>query len=200
MTSESSPGRFSCGGSTSQIYIYGQNTSATASTIKVKGFNWGGSYAFIPPIPAGNWTLKYNGETVGIFDLESASIVTGGVAKVYIPSVRTTASGSNITKIELRFLLYSPSTGSYEVITDLTTFKKVVTSLFIDLDNYSSRRKSEHIQIDVNSADSNGVYTVDSSKFSGTWSTSEFTTAGGASLATGYEIFGYAMRTEYRNQ
>jgi hypothetical protein len=190
--SDGSQGRFAC--QATDIYIYGQDPSATASTVKVKGFNWGGSNAFVPPVPAGNWTLKYNGETVGIFDLESASVVQGGITKVYLPSVKVTKSGQNIAKVELRFMLYNVDTGTYDVVSDLTTFKKVATSLFLDLTNYANNTKREsHVQIDISSADSNGVFTLDASKFDGTWTESDV-----SALAVGYEIYGYAMRTEFR--
>ena len=199
----SSPGRYSCaqGNSSPSIYIYGQDASASSSTVKVSGFNWGGTKGYAPPIAEGKWTLKYDGTTVGLFDLKSASVIDGNnKPKVFIPSVRTVAqSNGTITKLEVRFLLYNTSTSSYDVITDLTAFKKIASNLFIDLTVYGSTRKESHISIDIDSADANGVFSVDSSKLgSTTWTTIEILGSGGA-FATGYDLYGYSMRTEFRN-
>jgi len=140
-------------------------------------------------MPAGNWISRYDGQTVGIFDLESASVLdSSNVARVFIPSIRITKSESSISKIELRYLLYNPATSPYEVVSDLTTFKKVVSSVFVEMTNYNTKRRETHMKVDTSTADSNGVYTIDSSSFNGTWT--ETVILNGGPLATGYEIFG----------
>lgn len=199
-TASGSPDRFQCAqGGSPKIYIYGYREGATADNVNVSGFNWGGSDGYQSPLPAGKWTLKYNGTTVGLYDLAAASPVRDGASRVYMPSVKVTESNNLISKVEVRFYLYNKTSKAYEVVTDLQAFRKVVTSLFIDLNVYSSAGNRElHIPIALSSGDSSGVFTVDSSQFSGqTWTTSDLTGAGGV-LSVGYEMYGYSMRTEYR--
>jgi hypothetical protein len=199
-TASGTPNRFQCANSSSPIYIYGYKEGATADNVNVSGFNWGGSDGYQSPLPAGKWTLKYNGTTVGLYDLAAASPVRDGKSRVYMPSVKVTASNNVISKIEVRFYLYNKTSQSYDVVTDLQAFKKVVSSLFIDLNVYQSSRGNRelHIPITLTSGDSSGVFTVDSSQFNGqTWTTSDLTGNGGV-LAVGYEMYGYSMRTEYR--
>ena len=199
----STQGRYSCaqGGSSPSIYIYGEDSSASSTTVKVSGFNWGGTKGYAPPVAEGKWTLKYDGTTVGLFDLKAASVLdANNKPKVFIPSVRTIAGSDGvISKIEIRFLLYNSATSTYDVISDLTAFKKIVANLFVELTVYGSTRKESHIPIDIESADASGVFSIDSSKFGSTrWTTSEILGSGGV-FATGYDLYGYSMRTEFRN-
>ncbi len=200
-TASGTANRFQCAqGGSPTIYIYGYREGATADNVNVSGFNWGGSEGYQSPLPAGKWTLRYNGSTVGLYDLAAASPVRDGTSRVYMPSIRVTASNNVISKVEVRFYLYNKTSQTYNLVTDLQAFRKVVSSLFIDLNVYGSSggNRELHIPIALSSGDSTGVFTVDSSQFSGqTWTTSDLTGIGGV-LSVGYEMYGYSMRTEYR--
>ncbi len=199
--STATPNRFACAqGGSPTIYIYGYREGATTDNVTVSGFNWGGSDGYQSPLPAGKWTLRYNGTTVGLYDLAAASPVRDGASRVYMPSVKVTASNNVISKVEVRFYLYNKTSQAYEVVTDLQAFRKVVSSLFIDLNVYGGNagNRELHIPITLTSGDASGVFTVDGSQFSGqTWTTSDLTGNGGV-LSVGYEMYGYSMRTEYR--
>ncbi len=199
-TASGTPHRFQCAqGGSPKIYIYGYREGATADNVHVSGFNWGGSDGYQSPLPAGKWTLKYNGTTVGLYDLAAAWPVRDGASRVYMPSVKVTASNNVISKVEVRFYLYNKTSKAYDVVTNLQAFRKVVSSLFIDLNIYSTGGNRElHVPISLSSGDSSGVFTVDSSQFNGqTWTESDLTGAGGV-LSVGYQMYGYSMRTEYR--
>jgi len=200
-TASGSANRFQCAqGGSPTIYIYGYREGATADNVSVSGFNWGGSDGYKAPIPAGKWTLKYNGATVGLYDLAAASPVRDGASRVYMPSVKVTASNTVISKVEVRFYLYNKTSQSYDVVTDLQALRKVVSGMFIDLNVYggSGGNRELHIPIALTSGDASGVFTVDSSQFQGqTWTTSDLTGNGGV-LSVGYLMYGYSMRTEYR--
>lgn len=203
VAAEDSNGRFSCAQAQSQtqpsIYIYGYEPGASSESIKVSGFNWGGSDGYKAPLPAGKWTLKYNGSTVGLYDLAAASPLKNGISRVYMPSVKVTANSSGvISKVELRFYLYDRASQAYELVTDLQTLKKVVESLSLDLNVYSKKSKQSHVPISVELGDASGVFTVNSSQFGGqTWTIGDLSGNGGV-LAVAYTMYGYSMRTEYR--
>lgn len=201
-TKVESSSRLSCNGNGATVYMWGRGSGD--STI-LGGFNWGDSKGYVLPVKSGTWTLKYDNSVVGLFDLQSASPL-GSNSKpfVFMPSVRVTNSGGTVTKLEIRMMLYNSATDTYDVVTDLTGFKKVAYDLSVDLNKYAaSGNKQEHVNLDISAADANGVFTITSDKFSSTWTISDLTTSNTnpnsqGTLDVSYSMYGYTFRTEFR--
>lgn len=113
---------------------------------------------------------------------------------IFIPSVKATTSGSNITKVEVKWYLRNSSSGSYEEITDSTLLDQI-QNLAIELTQYTGstveERKAEGFTV--------GDYSFSPSENTWAFPADASGSAKQAnSIAVGFDMNGVSYRFEFR--
>ncbi len=88
-------------------------------------------------LPEGWWLLKKDGVELASYDFGQASpIGPGNKPRVYVPSIKAViAADQSVDHFEIKWYLYNFDAGTYEEITDLTTFAEVVEHVGACLDD-----------------------------------------------------------------
>lgn len=96
--------------------------------------NWGTGGSLAGKVPEGYFEFKLDDVSKGQFDLSAGYPVDdNGNAKVYVPRISLTKSGSNVTAVNVKFAVYNSAKSAYEDVTDVGTYKKIASSFGISV-------------------------------------------------------------------
>lgn len=164
-------------------------------------FNWG-SGGYDGKLEAGVWTLSMNNTEIGRYDLAAASPLNASEkATVYIPSVKAVLDGANkITRIEVTdWSLLNATSGSFEKLTNLDTFKRVVSNISAETGHYSQvcSKRQDFGQLSTDSL----PMSLDVSSFGAAFPGNPYSSSSGCqaeSIAVTYEMNGVSYRFDFR--
>lgn len=165
------------------------------------GFNWGGN-GYDGQLATGVWTLKLNGSEVGRYDLAAANpLNANSKATVYVPSVKAVVDGNNnVTRIDVEWFLWNSASQSYEKVSSLDTFKRVVSDAGAEIGDYGGGCASRSL---FNQMTTNGsVMSLDVASFNATFPTNPYTgspsTCDAEAIAVTYTMNGVSYRFDFR--
>lgn len=181
--------------------FYTASEANFGDSIRPLGFNWGGG-GYDGQLASGVWTLKLNDTEVGRYDLASANpLNVGNKATVYVPSVKAVLDNSNkVTRIEVQWYLWNSGTGTYEQVSNLDTFKRVVSDPGAEIADYSEGCSSKSVFNTL--TDSGNTMSLDVSSFGAKFPASNYTGSSSScdaeSIAIGYTMNGTSYRFDFR--
>jgi hypothetical protein len=181
--------------------FYTSNDSSTSGGARPLNFNWGGG-GYDGQLASGVWTLKLNDNVVGRYDLAAANpLNANSKATVYVPSVKAVLDSSNkVTRIEVQWSLWNSSTSSYELVSSLETFNRVVRDAGAEIADYSGgcSSKSKFDQLTT----SGTTMSLDVSSFGAAFPSSTYSGSGSScdaeSIAVSYSMNGVTYRFDFR--
>ncbi len=181
--------------------FYAYKESSLGGTSRPVGFNWGGN-GYNGQLAAGTWVLKLNGSEVGRYDLAAANpLNANNKATVYVPSVKAVLDGaSKVTNIEVEWFLWNSGTGSYEKVSNLETFQRVVTDIGAEIADYGGGCSTKSIFNQLSTSGSTMSLNVSSfgATFPAVSYSSNPSSCDAESIAVAYTMNGISYRFDFR--
>lgn len=181
--------------------FYVAKESGSEGMTRPLNFNWGGG-GYDGQLAQGVWTLKLNDTEVGRYDLAAANpLNAAGKATVYVPSVKAVLDSSNkVSRIEVEWYLWSSTSQTFEKITSMDTFNRVVSDAGAEIADYSGGCSSRSVYNQFTTSGS--VMILDVSSFGATFPAANYSsnTAGcyAESIAVNYSMNGVSYRFDFR--